>query len=294
VVGASDTAKDRTEVQDGLRHRAGLDDQQFSEWREFLENRIGLFIAPERRSFLASGLRKRMREVGCVDYADYYRYMAETARRAEEWALLADCLTVHETCFFRHESSLKLVEEVALPDAFNATNNYRAWSVGCATGEEAYSLAMLLDDYLSARNKEAYFGVTGTDISLPSLRKARAGVYPNRRLQGVRNSYQTRYCRLISPSHFEIISELRKRVCFAQLNIKNLKEAPFARLDLIYCQNLLIYYGREKRKQIVNRLVEFLRPEGILVLGPGELVDWQHPQMEKVRFDDTLAYRRAG
>ncbi|MGB5727265.1 MAG: protein-glutamate O-methyltransferase CheR [Thiogranum sp.] len=270
-----------------------LDDQQFAEWTHLLENRIGLFIAPERRLFLASGIRSRMRVTGCREYTEYYRRLSSGSPQAREWSLLIDCLTVHESCFFRHESSMKLVEEVVLPAALERGESFNVWSVGCATGEEVYSLSMMIDACLSRQPGDQCFGMTGTDISLPSLHHARTGMYLNRRLRDIREAFQYEYCQKVTNSRFRIKKNLRKRVLFFQLNLRNVKHAPFANLGLIYCQNLLIYYAREWRLQIVNQLAEFLRPGGVLILGPGELPDWKHPDMEKVRYADTLAYRRA-
>ena len=270
-----------------------MDDQQFAKWTHLLESRTGLFIAPERRSFLTSGIRSRMRVTGCRKFTDYYRCLSSASSQAKEWSLLIDCLTVHETCFFRHESSMSLVEKVVLPAALEQDQGFHVWSVGCATGEEAYSLAMLVDARCSRQPGDQYFGVTGTDISLPSLHHARAGTYLNRRFRDIREDFQHEYCQKVTNSRFQIKAGLRKRVCFSQLKLQDVKNAPFANLNLIYCQNLLIYYEHQRRLQIVNQLAEFLRPGGVLIVGPGELLDWKHPDMEKVRYEDTLAYRRA-
>jgi len=271
---------------------ADMDDQQFAEWTHLLESRVGLFIAPERRSFLASGIRSRMRVTGCREHSEYYRRLSSGSLQAQEWSLLIDCLTVHETCFFRHESSMRLVEEVVLPAALEQQQGFHVWSVGCATGEEVYSLAMLVDACYSKQSGDQYFGVTGTDISLPSLHHARAGTYLNRRFRDIREAFQQEYCQKLTDSRFRINADLRKRVCFSQLNLRDVKSAPFSDLNLIYCQNLLIYYDRERRLQIVNQLAKYLRPGGVLILGPGELLEWKYPDMEKVRYEDTLAYRR--
>ena len=269
-----------------------MDDQQFSKWADLLESRIGLFIAPERKSFLASGLRSRMRVTGCRKYSDYYQRLSSGSPEAKEWSRLIDCLTVHETCFFRHKSSMKLVEEVMLPAALKEEGNFHVWSVGCATGEEVYSLAMLVDACFTRRSGDRYFGITGTDISLQSLHHARTGMYLNRRMHNICDAFRHEYCQKLTNSHFQITADLRRRVCFSQFNLWDVKNAPLANQHLIYCQNLLIYYDHERRLQIVNRLADVLRPGGVLILGPGELLNWQHPDMEKVRYEDTLAYRR--
>ena len=271
---------------------AEIDDREFADWTSLLEQRFGIFIAPERRSFLASGLRTRMRETGCRDYREYYHQLARGVSQAKEWSLLVDCLTVHETCFFRHASSLRLVEEVVLPEAFKRGDGLNMWSIGCATGEETYSLAMLADAYLSERESDSGYGVTGTDISLPALRHARTGVYLTRRLPSISTRFQAKYTQAVSEDRFEIAASLRRRVCFAQLNLRDVDKAPFAGMDLIYCQNVLIYFDRKHRVRIADSLVQFLRPGGVIVLGPGELLNWQHPKIKKVRYADTLAYQR--
>ena len=279
------------------RWRAGcsldIDDRQFAHWTKLLERRLGLYIGPERRSFLVSGLRARMRETGCRDYDQYYAYVVSRAHHDEEWSLLVDCLTVHETCFFRHESSMRLVRDVVLPEACEQGGCFKAWSAGCATGEEAYSLAMLIDSYCTCLVEDCSYRVIGTDISVPSLRHASAGIYLKRRLSDVSELFRKRYCYSVSSARFAIDAHLREKVEFYPLNLRDVEQAPFRDLNLIFCQNLLIYYDRSQRLQLIDRLAEFLSPGGVLILGPGEVLNWQHPCMEKLRFDDTLAYRRA-
>jgi chemotaxis protein methyltransferase CheR/type IV pilus assembly protein PilK len=270
-----------------------LDDRQFEDWALLLEQRVALFMAPERRSFLASGLRACMRETGHGDYRRYYDYMVSAAEHGEQWSSLVDRLTVHETCFFRHQPSMNLVRDVVLPAAFQQSDSVAAWSVGCATGEEAYSLAMLMDAHCSSLPHGCSYRVIGTDISAPSLRHARAGVYLNRRLDDVSEPFRQRYCQSVSSTRFSITTRLRQKVEFSPLNLRDVADAPFGSLNLIFCQNLLIYYDRPRRLQLVDYLAGFLCPQGVLVLGPGELLNWQHPSMERVRFNDTLAYRRA-
>jgi chemotaxis protein methyltransferase CheR/type IV pilus assembly protein PilK len=272
--------------------RLDMDDRTFAEWTGLLERHTGLFIAPERRSFLVSGIRARMRANGCSSSQEYYAQLTNGRNHAHEWSLLVDSLTVHETCFFRHQASMQMVREKLVPEVLEKESSYLAWSVGCATGEEAYSLAMQIDSCMFPERGECFFGVTGTDISLPSLRHAREGVYLKRRLRDVPESFRDEYCQSVSGNHFRVVDKLRKRVCFTQLNLRDLKDAPMAKVNLIYCQNLLIYYDRKRRTEIVDSLAEFLRPGGVMVLGAGELLDWRNSKMEKVRYPDTLAFRR--
>ena len=271
-----------------------LDEQQFIQWAALLEERVGVVVPAERKSFLTTGLKLRMREIGCADYQEYYQLMRHSSG-AQEWSTLVDRLTVHETRFFRHKPSLQLVTEQVLPREAAAegdAHTLQAWSVGCATGEEAYSLAMLIDVHFAALGGRYFFGINGTDVSRPALAAAREGVYAKRRLADIPLEMQVAYCRPMEGGGFQIHPELRNRVCFTQLNALHAGAAPYAKMDLIFCQNLLIYFERERREHIANQLAGQLRPGGVLVLGPGELVGWQHPQLERVRYSDTLAYRR--
>ena len=271
-----------------------LDDQQFIQWAMLLEERVGVVVPVERKSFLVTGLKLRMQEIGCADYQEYYERMRHNSG-AQEWSMLVDRLTVHETRFFRHKPSLRLVTEHVLPAApavGDDAHTLQAWSVGCATGEEAYSLAMLIDAHFRALGGRYFFGITGTDISRPALEKARNGIYARQRLTDIPLDLQAAYCVELEKERFQIHPELRNRMCFTQLNALLAGAVPYAKMDLIFCQNLLIYFERERREHIARQLVEQLRPGGVLVLGPGELVGWQHPQLERVRHPDTLAYRR--
>ena len=269
-----------------------MDDGLFADWTRLLQHRAGLFIAPERRSFLVSGVRARMRESRCGNEREYYDRILSCGSEGHEWALLIDRLTVHETCFFRHQSSMRLTAEQLMAEALANRGACRIWSVGCATGEEAYSLAMLLDDAAQAAGDPADCRVVGADISRPSLQHAREGVYLKRRLQDIPTGFRSRYCSDISDSHFRIVDRLRERMSWFQWNLRDSDAAPMSDIDVLYCQNVLIYYDRQQRIEIVDRLTNCLRTGGVLVLGPGELLDWKHPNMEKVRYADTLAYRR--
>ena len=255
-----------------------LDEQQFAQWAALLEERVGVVVPLERKSFLATGLKLRMQEIGCTDYQEYYQRMRHSSG-AQEWSMLV----------------VRLVVEPVLPNAppaSDAAHTLQAWSVGCATGEEAYSLAMLVDTHFRGLGGRYFFGITATDISRPALDTARKGVYPRRRLADIPQDMRKDYCLELEGERFQVHPELRNRVCFTQMNALRAGAAPFAKMDLIFCQNLLIYFERERREQIANQLADQLRPGGVLVLGPGELVGWQHPQLERVRHSDTLAYRR--
>ena len=285
-------------VNQGLAGQASapaMDEVEFQRWVRLLEARTGVTVPPERMPFLVTGLRRRMRETGHQEYDSYYEELLDGARGAMEWAALVDHLTVHETHFFRHPPSLALIRDEWLPQWLETTpsdQTLHALSVGCATGEEAWTLAMLLDAALSQVVPQRRFGITATDVSQPALAVARQGRYPLARLEQVPQVYRGSSVERLDTDEFRIVERLRKRVGFACVNLLHASRAPLRQLDLIYCQNVLIYFARERRGELLDGLARLLRPNGLLVLGPGEVTGWHHPQLKRSGGRQTLAYLR--
>lgn len=272
-----------------------MDEPQFRQWQQLLESRTGMTLPPERRSFLQANLGIRMREIGCESYQEYFEKVASGGGAIVEWATLVDRLTVQETRFFRDPDAFSLVSDYVLtrPREALIDDPLEVWSVGCSTGEEVYTLAMVVQECLEHLGlKKAYFGITGTDISQPALDKAKRGLYGPRKLVSTEERLKEKYFIGRENNQLEIVPALRDRVCFARLNVLELQKAPMHGMNIIFCQNLLIYFRRWRRRQIVNHLAERLAPGGILVLGQGELTDWHHPQLQRVPSDYVLAWIR--
>lgn len=274
---------------------SSMDDDEFERWVRLLEARTGVTVPPERKPFLVTGLRRRMRETGHTSYHQYYEELLDGARGVMEWAALVDHLTVHETHFFRHLPSLALISEQWLPRWLSTTSEdqaLHALSVGCSTGEEAYTLAMLLDTELSAQQPPRRYGITATDVSQPALAVARAAIYPRAREQEIPASFRAACIEPIDDEGFRVADRLRKRIGFACVNLLHASRAPLRQLDLIYCQNVLIYFARERRGELLDGLARLLRPNGLLVLGAGEVTGWSHPQLTRTGGRQTLAFVR--
>ncbi len=288
----TDVATDRW----GIKSLAPISDEQFELWQTLIEARTGMTIGIARRSFLETNLGIRMREIGISDYEAYYEQLMAGPVAEREWAVLVDRLTVQETSFFRHPSSFALVRahvaELLLQNPARKSLNF--WSVGCSTGEEPYSLAMQTDAQLrELKRDKVYFGVTASDISLPTLSRARNGNYIERRLHNVPTAWKDKYFQPIpGKRELQVTDELKKRVAFVQINIMELDRAPLGGMDVIFCQNVLIYFRRFRKRDILANLAIRLAPGGIMVLGVGEAVDWAHPQLIRVDYPDTLAFRR--
>lgn len=279
---------------DGQQTLPELDEEQFSRWAALLEQRLGIAVGPQRKVFLSSRLRMRMRELAVIDFESYYELVTSPQQGPMEWSCLLDRLTIHETRFNRHPASFRLIEKHYLTPLLQQSNDVisvTAWSVGCASGEEAYSLAIVLDRGLMGYRNKAYYGVIGSDVSLDSLAQARRGCYTKSRLTGLDEATLRDYFEQDGEG-YRVLSRLRQRVAFSQLNVLSLKQAPFELVDIVFCQNLLIYFSQQRRHEIVATLARFLKPGGLLVLGTGELLGWQMAGLEPLKFEDTLAYRK--
>ncbi|PIE41560.1 MAG: methyltransferase [Gammaproteobacteria bacterium] len=271
-----------------------MDDEQFVLWQSLLEDRTGMQLSSERKTFLETSLTMRMREIGTASYQEYYQRLMTGLAGEVEWLTLVDRITVQETCFFRHHSSYELVKKYCsdLITTAKEKQHIDIWSVGCSTGEEPYSLAMLLDNMLTENAAPHYFGITATDISLPALHKGRQAIYGARKLLLLDPELKARYFKKVDQNQYQVVPELRERVCFAQVNVRELDKAPMSDMDIIYCQNLLIYFRRWRQREIVSRLVERLAPGGMLVLGVGEVIEFEHPLVQRVQYENTLAFMR--
>lgn len=271
-----------------------MDEPIFKKWQELLEDRIGLSLSPQRKTFLQTSLSSRMREIGCLSYEEYFERVNAGTEGLIEWSILVDRLTVQETRFYRDIDGLDLVKDYIFtrPIEQIKKTSVEAWSVGCSTGEEPYSLAMLLTECMESLGLRNYFGITGTDISKPALEKARKGIYPSRKLVTLEDSLKDKYFDSINENQFAIKRVVKDRVCFSKVNILELGNAPMHGMNIIYCQNVLIYFRKWRRKEIVSRLAERLVPGGLLILGQGEVVDWEHPELQRVKNDKALAFIR--
>lgn len=275
-----------------LRRLPDMDEAQFSQWQSLLEDRTGITLPSERRSFLETNLGIRMREIGCSSYQAYYEQIVSGPEAIKEWSTLVDRLTVQETRFFRDPAAFQLVADFVLtrPREQLKKRPLEIWSIGCATGEEPYTLAIVLDECMAQLRLKPLFGVTGSDISKPAIEKANAGRFNPRKLLAIDDDKRSRYFRPAERNTVEIMDSIRERVCFTRLNVLDLDKAPMHGMSIIFCQNLLIYFRRWRRREIVKRLAERLAPGGLLILGQGELTDWQPPGLQRVPSEHVLAW----
>ncbi len=269
-----------------------MGDDQFSKWVRLLEKRTGIVLPSTRRDFLITNLRTRMREIGQYSFDAYFDSLQTGEKAAGEWAYLVDRLTVHQTHFFRHPPSFTVLKEWVEQRAEERPGAQIAgWSVGCSTGEEAYSLAMQIDTVVAAMTQKIQYGISATDVSQLSLMTARKGHYSNTKLKEIPADVAKAYVRPFGADNFEVIEGIRRRVAFSPFNVLDIKRVGLKPFDLIYCQNVMIYFSRERRVEMMESFASLLNPGGIIIIGPGEVTSFEHPSLRRIESRTVLGYR---
>jgi len=231
--------------------------------------RTGHDFSQYKRATLLRRIERRLQVNQLRDLPEYRKFVTEHVGEAH--ALLRDLL-INVTWFFRDPSAWKTLEEVIIPELFNGrrSDTIRIWVVGCATGEEVYTLAMLLQERLQAMTNPPAVNIFATDIDEEALAFARAGLYPESIAEQITPERLRRFF-FRELASYRVQKAVREMVMFAVHNV--IQDPPFSRLDLICCRNLLIYLVRHAQTKVLDLLHFALRPEGYLFLGMSESID---------------------
>jgi chemotaxis methyl-accepting protein methylase len=248
-------------------------DAVWKPWADLLMQRCGLALREPQIPALVEIVKARRGARGLTSDAAYYELLASEAEGETEWIEVVDRLVSHETSFFRHPPSFDALRTAIMPELRKrpeAAGQYLSLcSAGCSTGEEAYSMAMIAMEEC-ARGRE--FIVWGSDISRRAIDAARKGRYSEKALSAVPAPYRQQHFRSAASNgtrQFDIADDVRRRVRFLAVNLYA-SGGVFLNYDVIFCQNVLIYFAPQAVPRLVSLLGARLTPGGYLVLGPGE------------------------
>jgi len=265
-----------------------LTNDEFQLFQLLVERESGIHLGAKNRAMLVSRLWRRLRALELNSFSAYYRLVR--ANPAEMVRML-DCVCTNETHFFREPASFDCLRQRVFPEWIAAAESdrrsrtLRAWSAACSTGEEPYSLAMML---LAAFPVETGWKteVLGTDLSTKVLAKASKGIWPSHKLSGVPVEYQRQFLlKGFGPDAGKIkaTEELRKAVRFQRLNLVEQQYDIFGPFDLIFCRNVIIYFEWETKLKVIDRLGRYLAPNGYLFLGHAESLHGITDQLDSVK-----------
>jgi chemotaxis protein methyltransferase CheR len=258
-----------------------------------IRDHAGLSFVPERYDELERRTRRAMAKAGIADVRDYAEGLGSGRISFDDW--VAE-LTVGETYFFREPRHFDFLRRRALPGLLALRSEghvFRVWSAGCASGEEAFSLAILFEQqFMGSR-----LHLVGTDVSRAALAKARVARYGRWSLRGVSEDWIDAYFRRCPGKQFELADRIRRQVTFEYLNLA-LDEYPsfFTGVwgnDVIFCRNVMIYLDRDTVRGVARRLFESLADGGWLITGPSDPPLGDYAPFETILTDDGLFYRRS-
>ena len=245
-----------------------LDDREFELFQAWMYKTAGIHLSHAKRALVAGRLNRRLRELNLGSFRQYYEKISgpenDPDTRAERQTIL-DLLTTNETYFFRESAHFDFVREVLVPGW--AGRPVRCWSAASSSGEEAYTLAMVL-----ARHHRGDWSITGSDINSQVVASARQGIYPMLRSKNIPRHYLHQYCRKGVGSKndtFRVSTELRERVTFLQANLQQ-SLSRLGTFDLIFLRNVMIYFDQASKQRVLHNLVQQLKPGGILFTGHAE------------------------
>jgi len=249
---------------DGPAASPRLSDRDFDKFRRLIHGIAGISMSASKKPLVCGRLLKRVRQHGMRSYGDYFDLLM---RESRELQVAVDLLTINETYFFREPSHFDFLREAvqAMPRRPSAV---RAWSAACSSGEEAYTIAMVLDDVLGKHPWE----VVATDISTRVLDQARAGHYLMQDAERIPRPLLARYCLQgigAQDGTFIIDAPLRARMRFMQLNL-NASLPTLGEFDFIVLRNVMIYFDQETKRQVVHRVLSALRPGGHFIVSHAE------------------------
>jgi chemotaxis protein methyltransferase CheR len=252
-----------------------LSDANFRRLSEFIHGHTGIKMPNAKKTMLEGRLRRRMRAMEIPSVNDYCRYLFEQGGMDAEMIHLIDAVTTNKTEFFREPVHFDYVKARALPELVkDGRRKIKAWSAAASIGAEAYSLAMVMEEFCE-RERGWSYDILGTDLSSQVLEQAVAGVYTRDMIDPVPLDLRRKYVlqsRDPSRQDVRMAPQLRARTAFARLNLMDEQYPVPADMDMIFCRNILIYFDKPTQAAVLQRLCDHLRPGGYLFLGHSESI----------------------
>ena len=263
---------------------------------QIISKRLGLRVGDKDAARVRKLLVERSRRLSHEGLPRYAQFLEDRSHDSEqEWQELASLLTTGETYFFRDAGQIRLLQTQVLPSLIEQrqpARSLRIWSAGCSSGEEAYSIAMLLDDLLPERGKWQ-ITILGTDIDHCGLERAENAAYTDWSFRNVSEEMRQRYFQQ-SGQEWQLDPGIRSQVSFQPMNLltASLPNATFRDLDLIVCRNVFIYFEREHVVSVFNKFADTLRHGGCLLTGHGELQGVDTSRLTRKVFDESILHQK--
>jgi chemotaxis protein methyltransferase CheR len=266
-----------------------LSRKDFGRLKEFIYDHCGIRITEVKKTMLEARLRRRLKSLGLDSFTRYCDYLFSPQGMTEELTPMIDQVTTNKTDFFREPPHFDFLAEKVLPGC--TKRSITVWSAGCSTGEEPYTLAMVLAEFMEGRKGD--FLVLATDISTRVLEKARLAIYPEEVVAPVPVGMKRKYLLKSKDGtrRFRVIPELRSHVRFRRLNLMDGDFGLSEEVDIIFCRNVIIYFDKPTQASLLAKFCQCLSPGGYLFMGHSEtLFGMDLPLVQAA----PTVYRRVG
>lgn len=244
-----------------------LSSETFERFRSLIYELTNINMRESKHILIANRLRKRVVALHLSGYDEYYRYLTEDGGRRAEIGHFVDAVSTNETYFFREMNHFVALKENFLPELLRRKRRIRLWSAGCSTGEEPYTLRIVIEE---ARGEGCEAQILATDISGEVIARAREGLYRERSIRFVPPEILRRWFEPRADGSYQVKGQLREGVEFRVHNLLK-EEPPGASFDLIFCRNVMIYFDKATQRRLVDEyFAKVLDPSGYLCIGHSE------------------------
>lgn len=283
------------QLEGSARNQSALSEHMFGMLRSFVYEHTGIYFQDNKRYLLESRIGRRLQTLGLPDFSAYFDFVRNGGFH-REMPQLVNAITINETYFFRNIPQLEAIENEIIPELARgrerlASRPLRIWSAASSTGDEAYSMAMMIREKIQPRWPDLSFELVGTDINSEVIEKARTGVFGTYAVRNVPPEYMKYFS--VDAERYTLRPDIRNAVTFKCLNLMNRAGMSTMRgFDVIVCANVLIYFDGPSRQKVVESLYNSLKPGGYLMVGFSETLYGITQAFQPVRFDRTIAYRK--
>ncbi len=250
-------------------------DEEFRQLRDFIYEQCGIYIADNRKYLIENRLANRLKDLNLKTFGEYYYFLRYDANRRLELNRLFEVVTTNETSFYRNPPQLKVFEENVLPPLLDTLRSsrqkrLRIWSAGCSTGEEPYTIAMILSDVLKSEMASWDIKIVANDLSEAVLAAARRGIYSEYALRTTPKEIVARHFTQ-HDAQYKVNPEVKRLVTFGQINLSDRMQLKrVERSHIVFCRNVIIYFNDEMKKQVIGSFYDNLLPGGSLLIGHSE------------------------
>ena len=275
---------------------SNLTDELFKQLRTYIYERTGIFFADNKKYLLESRLNRRLTALGVDSFGGYYHALTNGSAGAELPHLI-NAITINETFFFRNEPQFAALQDYILPEVISraraaGTNRIRVWSAAASTGEEPYTIAMIIKDKIQARFPSVRFEILATDINTQVLDIARRGLYKEYSIRNVPREYMQKYFRS-DADRFYLHEDVKSMVEFRQLNLFDRTSLKLMRnFDVVIAANVLIYFDFNSKQSVVSSVYNSLNKGGYFFVGYSETLYGLSQAFKPVHLEKAIAYRK--